>query len=417
MKKIFLSALALVLILGTVMSFMTFSASALITWSSENRYAPSKYDYSLVFVPDTQILTSFDAVTELPSSGFTPEAFRGHDYVKNLYKWIVDNKDSKKIAHVFGLGDITQTDHWLAGMLDETPDINAAIDREWDVAMEAIDQLNAAGIPYSQVRGNHDTLSKFNAAFNTPAYKSQFEYIDPENFSNTYKTMNIGGIDYLLVTLDYRPSEAALAKAGEVIEQHPKHRVIVTTHEYLTNDETNYYYGVGQDLWDNFVKKYPNMFMVLCGHIGYPQIMARQKNGDYGNRVHEILIDAQDIDLTDPLGMVAVLYFDEANSQVWVEYYSTVKGKYQNSPVYNNPYGSIKIQPLKTAAPRGTQKAPVLVTTAEPTTAEATTTVATTTAPESGGACGAAFFSGAFVALPVVAGCSAMAVRKKKTNR
>jgi len=417
MKKIFASVLALTLALVTLSSFMTFSASA-ASFSDKNRYAPDDYDYSLVFVPDTQILTSFDAETPLPSSGATPDNRKGHDYVSNLYRWIVENKNSKKISHVFGLGDITQNDYWLSGYFDENFDMASAIDTEWEVAMDAIHQLDEAEIPYSQIRGNHDNLDSFNKAFNNDYYNSQFEYIDPNNRSNTYKTMNICGVDYLFITLDYRPSAEALAEAGEAIEHYSKHRVIVTTHEYLTNDEKNYYYGVGQDLWDNFVSKYPNMFMVVCGHIGYPQIMARQKQGDYGNRIHEILIDAQDVDATDPLGMVAVLYFDEDDSMVWVEYYSTVKGKYQELPVYNNTYGNFKIQPLKTTAPRVT-KQPILKTTAEETTttsADISTTAETTVSTQSG--CGSMmFFGGAFMALPIVASGSAIELRKKKKER
>ena len=436
MKKLMLSIIAVCLIIATLACFFVASAApSIINWKDSNTKKPQSYTYSFVLVPDTQILASFDAVTELPYSSFPSNNKRGKNYMKNVYKWIVDNEEAKNIKHVFGLGDITQTDHWLAGMLDETPDINAAIDAEWAVAKAAIAQLNVAGIPYSMVRGNHDNVDRFKAAFNTEVYKSQFEGFYDKTPLNSYRTMNVCGIDYLFVTLDYRVSDDVLDWANELIARYPEHRVIISTHELLGGG-SNGFYGDGERYWNELLRKHENIFMTFCGHIGSQNMYMQKRTGDHGNNVYSILSDYQDYDSEiEPVGVINVLYFDEDNGKVWMEDYSTVKKKFNINPQYNFKFKTLNMQTVVTTTPAPTTAPPTYVedhpctTTAptdfvtEPTTIEPTTeapssvattaspTTMTTTAAEQGG-CGSMVI-GMFTALPVIACASAMTVRKK----
>ena len=51
---------------------------------------------------------------------------------------------------------------------------------EWKIAKQFVDQLNGI-VPYSLIRGNHDSAAQFNATFNTEAYKSNFNGFYGEN--------------------------------------------------------------------------------------------------------------------------------------------------------------------------------------------------------------------------------------------
>lgn len=273
------------------------------------------------------------------------------DYI-NMYKWIVDNAQNEKIQYVFGLGDITEQSKVV----------------EWNRAKMAFAQLDAAKIPYSIIRGNHDMktdnpddLSRkgMNSVFaNKVAYTSQFDGFYAENdITNSWRTFKVGETDYLFVTLDYGASDDMLDWASEIIESHPKHKVIITTHGYLfgtgkkcgevanrgtpaaaSNDyeykknpnNTNVRdYNTGYETWNILVRKYGNICMVMSGHEGADEIIYTRDIGDHGNQITNLMINPQGADDTyKSLGMVALLKFSADGSKMWVEYYSTVKKQY-----------------------------------------------------------------------------------------
>lgn len=274
------------------------------------------YAYSFVAVGDTQIIC---------------ESYPEH--MATLYDWIVNNVESKKIAHVFGLGDIT----------------NRTTTAEWQVAKREIAKLDGV-VPYSLVRGNHDKSNAFNKTFSTKAYMSQFEGSYQEGLpDNTWRTFTVADVDYLFVNLDYAVSDAILNWAGEVIAAHPHHRVIVSTHAYMArngdritpatstaspnpNNRTDGSVNHGQQMWDKLLRKYENIFMVLSGHISTENVEVSAAKGDHGNTVYQFLIDPQGLDASiGPMGMVAILYFSEDGQKVTVEQYSTVRQKYYRS--------------------------------------------------------------------------------------
>ncbi len=266
--------------------------------------------------------------------------------VKNpgvIYDWIVDNVESKNIKYVLGVGDITDTN----------------LIADWDLAKEAITKMDGV-VEYSLIRGNHDfnrgdSNDQFNLHFATHSpYTNQFDnyggyYIDG-SVENTYRTMSIGETDWLFLNLDYDPSNAILTWACSVIEEHPNHKVVISTHAYMYNDGSRYDFGdmiyedgssfdynwsasnLGDNLWKKVASRYENVQMVLSGHVVSDQIRVLQSKGVHGNTVTQMLIDGQALDskLKDAggAGLVAILYFDEAGENISVEYYSTVKGMY-----------------------------------------------------------------------------------------
>ena len=166
------------------------------------------YAYSFAVVGDTQSINEVH-----------PE------HMKDIYNWILENKEEKKIAHVMGLGDIKES--W--GNLGNSH-------KEWANAKESISLMDGK-IPYSLARGNHDEDKLFNEYFGYEEYTNQFDgFKDQNKINNSYKLFTVANVDYLLVVLDFAPTDEELAWAKEVIESYPTHKVIITTHVYMYSD-------------------------------------------------------------------------------------------------------------------------------------------------------------------------------------
>ena len=270
---------------------------------------PTDYAYSFAVVGDTQILTRV-----------YPEK------LSSIYDWIVENKEAHNIQYVMGLGDITDSD----------------TDKEWQTASAEISKLNGV-VPYSLVRGNHDSEAKF-SKYLTDIYSSQIDGSYNGDINSSYKIFTVGEVDYLLINLNMGAIDEELAWAENLIATHPNHNVIITTHIYLDNDGTRIDdYGTvpattcrtnannGDDMWNELISKYSNISLVMSGHVSSTEVLVTKSEGVNGNIVTEMLIDPQSIDESysaGPAGLVTMLYFSEDGKDVQVRYYSTVNGKY-----------------------------------------------------------------------------------------
>ena len=287
----------------------------------ESKEAVEDYAYSMAVVGDTQKI-----------SGFNQANF------DKIYDYILDNVTEKNIQFVIGLGDITEYDTTA----------------EWEYDMAQIKRMDDV-VPYSLVRGNHDgvTNSHFDTYVSYDGEKKAFAGAYEEGSElNTYHTFSVGDIKYMVMCLDYGPSDEVLEWAGEIIAAHPDHNVIVTTHAYLFRDGTtldsgdlvppsNYgpTYNNGDQIWDKLIKKYENIVLVLSGHDPSREIVVTKTEGDNGNTVTQMLIDPQGVDAEysdeGGCGLVAMFYFSEDGKTVQVEYYSTIQEKYY---MYTNQF-------------------------------------------------------------------------------
>lgn len=268
------------------------------------------YAYSFAVIGDTQII-----------------ARDAKDDFHKIYDYVLDNLESKKIKFVFGLGDIT-----------DTYGLNDASTAEWQLASAQIKRMNGK-VPYSIVRGNHDEVVEFNQYFPYSEYSSIIGGSYEQNMLNTYQEFSVGNIKYLVFTFDYGPSDQVLAWASDIIEAHPEHNVILTTHSYLYHDGSNVDkicppattggHNNGDAMWDKLIKKHENIVLVLSGHDPWDEIVVTQTKGDNGNTVTQMLVDPQGVDANVMhTGMVAMLYFSADGRNVTVEWYSTIQEKY-----------------------------------------------------------------------------------------
>ena len=151
---------------------------------------------------------------------------------------------------------------------------------------------------------------------------------------NTYQTLTVGEMKYLIMTLDYGASIPVLRWAGKVCDAYPDHNVIITTHAYLYRDGTTLDqkdvcppvttggYNNGDHIWEILITEHENITMVISGHDPCDQIVVTQEKGEAGNTVTQMLVDPQGADeiIDGGLGMVAILYFSEDGRDVTVEY-------------------------------------------------------------------------------------------------
>ncbi|MBR6728392.1 MAG: metallophosphoesterase, partial [Clostridia bacterium] len=217
---------------------------------------PDNYAYTMIAVGDTQYMVQNDANYSRSNADL-------------VYGWIADHADELNLKVVMGLGDITNTD----------------TDDQWTVAYNALTKLNGI-VPYTLVRGNHDILkggAKFDALFGADAtYAGQFGgttggVMTKGSVTNTYYTFNAEGTDWMVVNLDWAPTDEMLDWASLIIATHPNHKVIVNTHCYAHLDYTtcdkedtssnmtaaqNY----GDQIWDKLIYHHENIVMVLSGH-------------------------------------------------------------------------------------------------------------------------------------------------------
>lgn len=263
------------------------------------------YAYSFAVIGDTQILA------ESYPAKYTA-----------LYDWVLGNVESKKIKFVMGLGDIT----------------NSSTTAEWELAKKNIHRMDGV-VPYSLVRGNHDTVATMNKYFPLSDYKDVLGGHFQNNIFNSWQELIVGEVKYLIFTLDYGAQDPVLKWAEEIITAHPEHNVIITTHAYFFRDGTTLdsgdvvppsnkgsSYNDGDDMWDKLMKKHENIVLVLSGHDPCDNVVYAQDKGENGNLVTQMLVDPQGVDKAQGgVGLVTMLYFSADGKTMQVETYSTDK--------------------------------------------------------------------------------------------
>jgi len=239
-------------------------------------------EFSIVLLPDTQYYAK-----KMPNDS-------SNTYYKQT-QWIVDHQDEYDIQMVIHLGDITH---------DNTTS-------EWVIADNAHAILDAAGVPYTIVPGNHDyaPLSNFSRG-----QTKLNDWFGPDRFAgapwyggsyfgksdSNYAFFEVGSYEFMVISLEHAPRKDVLCWAADLIAAHPQRRVILVTHCYLThNGNHSSSCATGYDtpgssgltLWEELASQHSNVFMVLCGHVGDSEHVPTP--GNAGNTVHQMLVDYQ----------------------------------------------------------------------------------------------------------------------------
>jgi hypothetical protein len=125
---------------------------------------------------------------------------------------------------------------------------------------------------------------------------------------NFYSIVTLGDTQYLVLVLEVFPRNSALNWATAVIKNHSSLPAIVVTHAFTYADSTRMdrcdgnsaaSFAVAQDndgeqIWEKFASKYPNIKLVLSGHVVQGDGTGHRTDlGVNGNLVNEMLSDYQ----------------------------------------------------------------------------------------------------------------------------
>jgi len=309
--------------------------------------------FRIAMIPDTQNYVDY---THQRDQGFALDASR--QFIQQM-AWVAARARSKggDIAFVASVGDVWQHQtllideaHAARGLgrleksffADAFSPTQAVFDVEIPKAIEGYELIDAAGIPFGVAPGNHDYdamwsvvgfapnfdkkpieltfapedmgmlhiggLDNFRSAFGDDKkffadkdwYKASFR-----GGANSAQVFEAGGYRFLHLALEMAADDEVVAWAQSVIDAHPKHPTIITTHDYLDSRAERLpnpivdldrvdpdHHNSADELFAKLIAPNDQVFMLLCGHE-HGQALRIDRN-EAGHAVYQILADYQD---------------------------------------------------------------------------------------------------------------------------
>ena len=295
---------------------------------------PAKGSFTIAVLPDTQHYSE-----KFPDN-----------YVAQT-SWIVENQRERNIAAVLHLGDIT----------------NRNSKPEWEVAVKAMDRLNGK-LPYAMVPGNHDysaggvcqdRTTLLNEYFPLAKMKSlgSLDCVydkEPDRMENSAHLFSAGGLDFVVIGLEFGPRKDVVRWANEVAAKHKNRAAILITHAYMYFDETRYdwqKYGKkqawnphdyavakataddvsdGEQLWNELVSKHENFLFTLNGHVLNDGLGRMSSQTPAGRDVPQMLVNFQ-MKPNGGDGWLRLMEVNPSNLQVKICDYSPIRGERNES--------------------------------------------------------------------------------------
>lgn len=286
--------------------------------------------WTLVLLPDTQVY-----------SQSYPELF------KDQTRWVVANRERYNIKYVLQLGDIVNVPYAL---------------NQWTNARAAMSILDGQ-VPYAIATGNHDHGSTGVSSDRTTVVNDFFPVShftnwptfggtwEPNRIENSYHLFSAGGVDWIVLALEWGPRNSPVAWANQVLANYPDRRAILITHAYMYHDETRYdwatrgatqqwnphSYGTasdpdgtndGEELWEKLVKRHPNFALVCNGHVLGDGLGRLSSTNDFGGVVHQMLVNYQMKALGGEAFLRLVEFLPDGKT-VQVKAYSPLYGTYK----------------------------------------------------------------------------------------
>jgi len=259
---------------------------------------PEKGAFTFAVLPDTQHYSEKFPETYLAQT-----------------RWIIEQKERRRIAGVFHLGDIT----------------NHSTIAEWENARRAMRVLEAAGMPYCVVPGNHDYSAKGECKDRTTLLNDYFRVADlqkfphwggnydkePDRLENNFQFMETAGRKFLILGLEFGPRADVVRWANAVAAAHRDREIILLTHAFIYFDDTRYdwkthgkkqtwnphSYGVakstnddvndGEELWEKLVSKHENFILTLNGHVLRDGLGRFVSKTPRGRAIPQVLVNFQ----------------------------------------------------------------------------------------------------------------------------
>lgn len=270
-------------------------------------------EFSIAIFPDTQYYAEQD-----------------NGIFEQMAQWVADNKEKYNIQTFLHEGDIVQNN-------------GSNNKKEWNIAQNAIGEIEDADIPAIVSLGNHDADNIRNPqTFRSRFPKSRYAKMKQSNETildwgtfegepeNAYLLQEIQGQRFLFMTLEFGARSAALEWGRQVDSDHPEAMTILTTHVYLDVPEgksspqwagdgavsgyvqlpenagpgfipTGAEFNNGHQMWQGSLRYWENLVNVHSGHFAGGEVTGnfvgrRTDFTNTGNRVTQMRMDYQTID-------------------------------------------------------------------------------------------------------------------------
>jgi uncharacterized membrane protein len=298
-------------------------------------------------------------IIALPDTQFYSQSYP-QVFAANM-QWVANNAATMNIKYVAGLGDIVETGN---------------VATQWQSADSTVRILDQAGIPYGIAIGNHDydvnamdvstrKTVNFNKYFGPSRYAG-YSWYGSSNYpagsnENFYTVININGVNYMFLYLEFYPREAALQWAASILQANQDKQVIVVTHGYGNSD--NYRmgtcdisgpatYNVPQDndgdmMWSKLISQYANIIMVLSGHMTNAGLQV--DFGVNGNLVNQMMSAHYPNDPNGGNGYLRVYTITPSQNRIDVKTYSPYANLYKTDST-NQFSVSFQSPPMGTVA-------------------------------------------------------------------
>ena len=260
--------------------------------AGRSSYVPraGEFDFSYALIPDTQLYTQS-----------YPEIFRQQT------QYIADRADENETVMALHMGDVVNRP-WLSE------------EYQWHAADAAFDVLDEAGVPYAITWGNHDYDNGTNSRLLYERYFSADRlresagdlWGDSYGIDDAYYLMERDGAKIMVLTVGFFAGDADLAWAADAIAAHPDHSVILVTHSYTGSPGG--LSGEGPRIRDALVAPYPNVKLVLSGHVSGVGLHYEEIDG---RPVYGLLQDYQGLPFGG-LGFLRHMKVDVENDLVYV---------------------------------------------------------------------------------------------------
>jgi hypothetical protein len=175
-----------------------------------------------------------------------------------------------------------------------------------------------------------------------------------------------GGFDWLILCLEFGPRNKILEWAGEVIQNHPNHKVIINTHAYMYSDDSRMDhetgdawvpqdYGVGKGtgedavndgemMWKKLTSQHPNVLLTFNGHVLHDGTGKLVSEGVHGNKVYQMLANYQGgVEGSEKggNGFLRIVTIDTEGKKISVKTYSPYIDQYKTEPDQQFDFGNV----------------------------------------------------------------------------
>jgi hypothetical protein len=290
-----------------------------------------QYDFTLGWESDTQYYNAD------PNNYTHQEAI--HDY-------FLTQRDAINLQYVTHTGDVVD---------------DSLVDDQWVRADASYDRLDAAGLPYGVLAGNHDVnqmtndYTQFSQWFGQERFE-QNPWYGESHLDNRghYDLVSAGGIDFIQLYMGWAPADAEIAWMNATLARYPERKAILNLHEYMLT--TGGLGPVPQRIYDEVIATNPNVMMVMSGH--YHDAFTRfddfddDADGVADRTVTQMLFDYQGLP-EGGLGYLRLMQFDNVGAKMTVRTYSPSLDDYDSDdpslePVHQEftvSYATLGIQP------------------------------------------------------------------------